>query len=83
MHTISNRREFMKTSGKVVATGVYASHISTAEAKNTDSQKQIPIIDTHQHLWDLKEFQLPWLSGVGQLNRSSVSYTHLTLPTKA
>ena len=77
MHTISNRREFMKTSGKVVATGVYASHISTAEAKNTDSQKQIPIIDTHQHLWDLKEFQLPWLSGVGQLNRSYVMSDYL------
>src|SRR5438874_734504 len=30
-----------------------------------------PIIDTHQHLWDLKRFKLPWLANAGErLNRS-------------
>jgi predicted TIM-barrel fold metal-dependent hydrolase len=29
-----------------------------------------PIIDTHQHLWDLKKFDLPWLKGGGRLSRS-------------
>jgi len=77
MHTISNRREFMKTSGKVVAAGMATSQISTAEAHETNSEKLIPIIDTHQHLWDLKEFQLPWLSGVDQLNRSYVMSDYL------
>lgn len=24
-----------------------------------------PVIDTHQHLWDLEKFRLPWLSGDG------------------
>ena len=28
-----------------------------AEANN-----RLPIIDTHQHLWDLKNFELPWLA---------------------
>lgn len=32
----------------------------------------LPIIDTHQHLWDLTRFQLPWLSGAPALNRSFV-----------
>jgi len=27
------------------------------------------IIDTHQHLWDLSRFRVPWLAGAGELNR--------------
>lgn len=30
----------------------------------------LPIIDTHQHLWDLNRFELPWVTGAGPLNRS-------------
>lgn len=29
-----------------------------------------PIVDTHQHLWDLGRLKLPWLAGAGHLNRS-------------
>lgn len=29
----------------------------------------IPIIDTHQHLWDLDKFRLPWLKGEPSLAR--------------
>jgi L-fuconolactonase len=28
----------------------------------------IPIVDTHQHLWDLQQFSLPWLADVEALN---------------
>lgn len=37
----------------------------------------IPIIDTHQHLWDSTRFQLPWLSSVPQLNRSFLMSDYL------
>lgn len=30
----------------------------------------LPIIDTHQHLWDLTKFNLPWTAGAGVLERS-------------
>ena len=31
----------------------------------------IPIIDTHQHLWDFKKFRPPWLAGEPKLNHST------------
>src|SRR6266705_5571763 len=31
---------------------------------------QILIVDTHQHLWDLDKFRLPWLQGVPKLAKS-------------
>ena len=30
----------------------------------------LPIVDTHQHMWDLREFSLPWLTDVEMLNKS-------------
>lgn len=30
----------------------------------------LPIVDTHQHLWDLEKLELPWLASVDSLNQS-------------
>ena len=37
----------------------------------------IPIVDTHQHLWDLDKFDLPWLSGGGPLAKSHLMEEYL------
>lgn len=36
-----------------------------------------PIVDTHQHLWDLSKFNLPWTDGDATLNRSFVTSDYL------
>ena len=38
----------------------------------------IPIIDTHQHLWDLTKFRLPWLQEDSPLARSHLMRHYLT-----
>ena len=48
-----NRRDFLATSAATLAT------LSVSEAK--DTPKMIPIIDTHQHLWDLSKVKLNWM----------------------
>jgi predicted TIM-barrel fold metal-dependent hydrolase len=37
----------------------------------------LPIIDTHQHLWDLNKFRLPWLADAPALKRSYVTKDYL------
>lgn len=54
-----NRREFL---GAAALTAV-------AVSGNAEEKLQ-PIVDTHQHLWDLKKFRLPWITADSPLNRS-------------
>ena len=57
------RRDFLAAS--VAATA--AASISIA-----DDAKAVPIVDTHQHLWDLTNFRLPWVTKDSPLNRNYV-----------
>jgi L-fuconolactonase len=49
-----DRREFLA----VAAAGSVAAAASAAE----DKPAMLPVIDTHQHLWDLTKFRLGWLT---------------------
>jgi predicted TIM-barrel fold metal-dependent hydrolase len=42
-----------------------------------DFQANLPIVDTHEHLWDLTKFNLPWTKGDEVLGRSFVTKDYL------
>lgn len=52
-----SRRKFTQLTVAVTATTAVQRESSAAQAGD------IAIIDTHQHLWDLVQFQPPWLNG--------------------
>ncbi len=58
-----NRREFL-----AAAVAVGTSAVAAAEKTSL-----LPIIDTHQHLWDLKKFKLPWIKEGAPLAKSHVT----------
>lgn len=68
MTTPITRREFVKSTA-AIAVAAAASPLSAGK-----KTVNVPICDTHLHLWDLKKFKLPWLSGDGvqSINRSFV-----------
>jgi len=85
----SPRREFLLRSARWFAgasgvLGVLSSdclHTFAADRKETavPASSPLPIVDTHQHLWDLSRFDLPWTKGeeVASLNRSYLMSDYL------
>ena len=62
-----DRREFVvQSTGALVASQLLPLAASRAAAE----EAELPIIDTHQHLWDLKRFRLPWIKADSPLNRT-------------
>lgn len=61
------RRTFLQQ--VAAAAGVCASHQRLLAIEPMPESPSV--IDTHQHLWDLKQFNLPWLANASQtINRS-------------
>lgn len=77
-----NRREFVhQTAQGALAAGAIgaANPVSaeTAEESVAAERPLLPIVDTHQHLWDLGKFRLPWLKPGEPLNRSFLMKDYL------
>lgn len=71
------RRDFLSTATSVAAVGSAAMLMAqekpqqkqllqaAPKKEGTVNQNDLAICDTHQHLWDLSKFKLPWLKGDG------------------
>ncbi len=53
------RRDFVRAASATLL----AAPLAAAAQKQSESKTDLPIIDTHQHLWDLTKFKLPWIGG--------------------
>jgi L-fuconolactonase len=61
--TVATRRTFLQASAAVAV----AASTPLISAADQNSEKLIPAVDTHQHLWDLSKLQLPWLKGAPEV----------------
>lgn len=79
MKTDRNRREFLQQAAFTVSATVVGAAVDPLVVRAVDDQADLPIIDTHQHLWDLSRFRLPWLSSdaVQSLRRDFVTKDYL------
>ena len=68
----TDRRSFLKRAASLAAVCVRGELL--AAPKET---AMLPIVDTHQHLWDLSKFRLPWLKGGDVFNKSHVMSDYL------
>ncbi len=78
----TTRREFLRRTvpSALAAGGLSAwrsSHARAEPGARSTAPDTLPIVDTHQHLWDLDVVRLPWLKSAGHLNRSHVTEDYL------
>lgn len=78
---LDRRRLLRQTAGATLAVSTLGIAGCSADAAEKDSPSSKPapqpIIDTHQHLWDLNKFRLPWLAKEKQLRRTFATEDYL------
>lgn len=74
-----NRRGFHRTLAAAAAAGwIGGNPAALGQAVDAHHADPIPIIDTHQHLWDLNRQRVPWLANATDvLRRSYVTSDYL------
>jgi L-fuconolactonase len=66
------RREFLRQSAAALV-GAWAAGGRAAP----DETPMLPIVDTHQHLWDLTKLKLPWLKNAPHIAKSHLMSDYL------
>ena len=67
----------MVTRREILWAAAGAAFAARAGSAQSPDRSNPPVIDTHQHLWDLQKFRLPWLAGAGELNRTFLTADYL------
>jgi L-fuconolactonase len=67
-----NRRQFLAASAAVAA---------LAARQAEEAETVFPVVDTHQHLWDLSKFRLPWQKNEPKLARNHLMSDYLRATT--
>jgi L-fuconolactonase len=74
-----DRRQFLGTTAAAATAGVV--HVLFPAAGGCEEPKPVtaasPIVDCHQHLWDLQQFKLPWIEPGTLLGKSYVMQDYL------
>jgi predicted TIM-barrel fold metal-dependent hydrolase len=74
MNQLCDRRTFLHQAATATACAAVADRSvgarPTPARRGKEPATRIPVIDTHQHLWDLDRFRLPWIKKDSPLNRS-------------
>jgi L-fuconolactonase len=75
----ASRRRFLQQSaalGVAAAAGEFPRSLPAADPAGSDLP-DLPIVDTHQHLWDLERLRLSWVKGNALLNRNFLTADYL------
>jgi predicted TIM-barrel fold metal-dependent hydrolase len=68
-----NRRTFLGAAAGISLGAALSSHAPSVDA----AELSPPIVDCHQHLWDLSRFRLPWIEKGSLLDRNYVAKDYM------
>jgi predicted TIM-barrel fold metal-dependent hydrolase len=81
MQSFLDRRRLLRRLAAVTASLSTGSLLAEMAANENDPKEKqtpmIPIVDTHQHLWDLTKFRLPWIKEGAPLARNFLMADYL------
>jgi len=72
-----NRRQFVQRTARAALAVGSVEALAGTFAQAQEQSAPLPIVDTHQHLWDLSRVRLSWLKSAKHLERSFVSKDYL------